>query len=73
MNNYFRLIIGICVFSRETLRVVFGVAYSARMMMVVEVTQLHKHLSAVNACQMKFQRSTTNIFMAMTTDMPVDL
>jgi len=32
VNNDFRL--GICVFSRETLRVVFGVAYSARMTMV---------------------------------------
>jgi len=28
-------IIGIFVFSRETLRVVFGAAYSARMMMVI--------------------------------------
>jgi len=34
MNNYFWLIIGIFVFSRETLRVVFGAAYSARMTMV---------------------------------------
>jgi len=34
MNNYLRLIIGIFVFSRETLRVVFGAAYSARMTMV---------------------------------------
>jgi len=33
MNNYFRLIIGVCVFSRETLRV-FGAACSARMTMV---------------------------------------
>jgi len=28
--TYFWLIIGICVFSRETLRLVFGAAYSAR-------------------------------------------
>jgi len=28
MNNYFRLVIGIYVFSRETLRVVSGAAYS---------------------------------------------
>jgi len=34
VKNYFRLIIGIFVFSRETLRVVFGAAYSARMTMV---------------------------------------
>ena len=37
MNNYFRLIIGICVFSRETLRVVFSAAYSARMTMVFHI------------------------------------
>ena len=34
MNNYFRLIVGICVFSRATMRVVFGAAYSARMTMM---------------------------------------
>ena len=31
MNNCFRLIVGICVFSGETPRVVFGAAYSSRM------------------------------------------
>jgi len=34
MNNYFKLIVGICVFLRDTLRVVLGAAYSARMVMV---------------------------------------
>ena len=34
MNICFRLIVGICDFSREALRVVLGAAYSARMTMV---------------------------------------
>jgi len=42
MNNYFRLIVGICVFSSETLRVVFGAAYSARMTMVNRPSKLEK-------------------------------
>jgi len=44
--TYFGLIIGICVVSRETLRLAFGAAYSARMTMVI-----YRHIHFVKLLQ----------------------